>query len=270
MASDIKLESECDELSDDGLPTFGCKYQSRIALRAAINDWQLEFHKPRRPPKTVAVATPSLVSTPTTPNNNIVPPMPIYSDLDTTNLPTCAMNNAVDPSFLNPTSTVLVNSLVDPLCSPVGSLVRERQDSDSDSDISLHPEPMECVPSAITDSLNVLDSDADFAKTASSDCLMQVENTVCTCAIEDMKTADESRNHIVSRDELDLIISFFYMPFEYSAKPVQLLQDLHWLKVNAFLIANSHKENPIQVGYVTNSCFNSLLTNAEAKQYYNC
>lgn len=239
MASDIKLESECDELSDDGLPMFGCKYQSRIALRAAINDWQLEFHKHRIPPKTVAVATPSLVSTPTTPNSNMAPPMPIYSDLETT--------NAVDPSFLNPTSTVLVNSLVDPLCSPVGSLVRERQDSDSDSDISLHPEPMECVPSAIMDSLNVLDGDTELAKTASSDCLMQVENTVCMCAIDDMKTPDESHNHIVSRDELDLFISFFYMPFEYTAKPVQLLQDLHWLKVNAFLIANAHKENPIKV-----------------------
>lgn len=173
--------------------------------------------------------------------------MPVYSDLETTNLPTCTVSAAVDPSFLNPTSTVLVNSLVDPLCSPEGSPELVRQDSDSESDISLSPEPMDCVPSAITDSLHVLDCDTDLPKNTSSDSLMQIENTGCTCPIEDTKSEVELPQNIVTEEEIDLLISFFYLPFEYTFKPAQLLQDLHWLKVNAFLIASAHKENPLQV-----------------------
>lgn len=254
MASDIKLESECDEVSDDGLPNLSAKYQPRLALKAAISDWLEEFHRPRHPPKSVAVATPSLASTPTTtPITNMAPSMPVYSDLETTNLPTGTVNTPVDPSFINPTSTVLVNSLVDPLCSPEGSPIRERQDSDSESDISINPEPMDCVPSAITDSLNVLDSDTELAKNVSSDSLMQVESTVCSCAINEK--SPEVPNHVISHEDLELLINFFYLPFEYTSKPLQLLQDLHWLKVNAFLIANAHKENPAQVC----SCFYSSL-----------
>lgn len=243
VASDIKLESECDDVTDEDFPALGSKYQPKLALRTAINDWLLEFHKPRHPPKSVAVAKPPL----STPSNNVAPAMPVYNDLETTNLPTCTVNAAVDPSFLNPTSTVLVNSLVDPLCSPESSPAHIRHDSDSDSDISLSPEPMDCVPSAITDSLHVLDSDTEIPKNTSSDSLMQVENTVCSCAIEETKTEVEVPQNIVAEEELDLLINFFYLPYEYTSKPAQLLQDLHWLKVNAFLIANAHKENPVQV-----------------------
>jgi len=267
VVADIKLESEGDDVIDD-ITGFDFKYQPKHAMKIAVADWLLELNKCRHPPKSVAVATTPIVPNPPLPISNIntIPQaMPqLYNELETTNIPTTTVN-PVDPSFMNPTSNVVVNSLVDPLSSPENSPTRE---SDTDSDISLRDEPMDCVPSVIGDSLKVLDSDIDVTKDLTNDNVMQVENLQCHSDINtsDNHTKDliKSLEHlsdstVLTFDDLNLIISFFYLPFEYAATPCQMLQDLHWLRENCEVVAHSRKSDPAQVSYIylfSNSAIN--------------
>lgn len=248
VAADIKLENEGDDIVDD-VTSFDSKYQPKQALKIAVADWLIELGKARHPPKSVAVATTPMPPAPTGPvtnMNTIQPPVQLYNELETTNIPTTTVN-PVDPSFMNPTSNVVVNSLVDPLTSPDSSPARE---SDTDSDISLSDEPMDCVPSAITDSLKVLDNDTEITKDLSSDNVMQVENIQCQSDNKDISKVVETvtESTVLSSDDLNLLISFFYLPFEYAATPCQMLSDLHWLKLNCGLVAPTRKADPTEVG----------------------
>lgn len=221
-------------------------------MKVAVDDWLLELHKVRQPPKSVAVATAPIPQTPTGPVSNInTTPVPAYNDLETTNIPTTNVNPV---EILPASSSVLVNSLVDPLCSPENSPPRDRLDSDTDSDISLSDEPMDCVPSAITDSLKVLESDTEVTKDFTHDNVMQIENPPCDSEVKDIckdaiSITDDTTT--LSYEDVNLLISFFYLPFEYAAKPVQMLQDLHWLQTNCHLVGSSSKQVPPQVS----SCY---------------
>ncbi|XP_052226064.1 protein O-GlcNAcase-like [Dreissena polymorpha] len=248
VISDIKLESECDFASDEDITNFDTKYQPKVALKNAIADWLVELNKARNPPKSVAVATTPCATTTAgalVPNMNLQPPVQAYNALATTNLPTTTVN-PVDPSFLNPTSAVLVNSLVDPLSSPEGSPVHQQEFSDSDCENEVKPEPMDCVPSAITDSINVLTNNGVLPKNGSTDSLMQVEAAPTTSSlVEEVKqTAMELKeNNVLTEGDLELLISFFHLPFEYAAVPVQMLQDLYWLKTNSHYLAGSSSQS---------------------------
>lgn len=248
MVSDIKLESECDDMTEEDINSFGSKYQPKQALKIAITDWLQELKQVRFPPKSVAVATTPITAPPAGPVtniNNAQPPVQLYNELETTNIPTTTVN-PVDPSFMNPTTSMVVNSLVDPLTSPEHSPAR---DSDTDSDISLSDEPMDCVPSAITDSLKVLESDTtDVTKDFTSETVMQVESVQCHSETRDTKVVPSIPEPAgLSYEDLNLLISFFYLPFEYAAIPSQMLQDIHWLKVNCDVVGAGKKTNPTQV-----------------------
>ena len=260
MASDIKLESESDYVSDEDLSMGDTTYKPKLALKRAIADWHLEFRKHRQPPKPVRVAAPATVpGVPLPPPSTSDSPLPMYGDIDGSNLPTSTivppgLPPVSNPSFLQPAGTVLVNSLVDPACSPV-----RKDDSDSESDISIDTEPMECVPSAITDSLNVLDNNTDLPKNQSSDSLMQVESVHCTCVTDcDEETRASSTCNIcsVSIEDLELLISLFYLPFEYGSRPLQVLTDFHWMKVNACVV---REKNTAEVCKITFGLLSTIL-----------
>ncbi|CAL1530759.1 unnamed protein product [Lymnaea stagnalis] len=52
IASDIKLETESDYISDDDIPIhIDLRYQPRLALKSAMNDWLAEIHCRREPPR---------------------------------------------------------------------------------------------------------------------------------------------------------------------------------------------------------------------------
>lgn len=244
VVSDIKLESECDFVSDDDITNFDSKYQPKRALKLAIADWLMELSKHRNPPKSLAVATTPLVPAVPVPNLNMPPPVQAYNELETANLPTTTVN-PVDPSLMNPTSTVLVNSLVDPLSSPENS---PKHTSDTDSDITVENEPMDCVPSAISDSINVLENVHMIPKNESTDCLMQLDGQSNSSCTNDMRsTTDVQISVPITHEDLNLLISFFYLPFEYAAIPVQMLQDFHWLKTHSHILAKRTAEDTVEV-----------------------
>ncbi|CAG5130642.1 unnamed protein product [Candidula unifasciata] len=52
IASDIKLETESDFSSDDDFSTYSdIRYQPKVALKTAMNDWLTEIHSQREPPR---------------------------------------------------------------------------------------------------------------------------------------------------------------------------------------------------------------------------
>jgi len=237
VASDIKLESESDYASDDDIPSLNAKYLPKRALKTALSDWLGELQIGRMPPRSIAVAAPTTIpAVVEAPNNNILGSEVLYNQLITTSVLTgnvCADS----ASFMQPATTVLVNSLVDPVCpSP------ERKCDDYDSDLSLEAEPMDCVPNAITDSLNVLEDISELPKDTSSESMMQVENIPCTCPSENYSKQTVASGPSLTLEDLELLINLFYLPFEYGHQMVQLLVDLHHLKANAFVVSSANTD----------------------------
>ncbi|WAR20929.1 OGA-like protein [Mya arenaria] len=233
-----------DIITDDDINNFDSKYQPKHALKIAIADWLMELNKSRHPPKSLAVATTPLAPAVPVPNINMPAPIQAYNELETTNLPTTNVN-PVDPSMMNPTTSILVNSLVDPLCSPE---VSPRRESDNESEISNENEPMDCVPCAISDSINVLENISMVPNIGSADSLMQLDSQPPNASTAEDKKLARVVESVISHEDLELLISFFYLPFEYAAIPVQMLQDLHLMKQNCYLLSsNPSSDNQAQI-----------------------
>ena len=218
MASDIKLETESEFICEDDLPAkLDTRYQPRDALHTALKDWVVEVKTNRLAPKVIApvAAIPNIPSVVQANNINIEGP-------------------AVGMPFIQP--PVMMNSLVD---SPIVS------ESDTDSTPDLEPmEYVPCGPDSATTNLK---------KHPSSDSLMQVEivndnNNMSTPDKVDNDACMMSANQDeFDKDDLDLLVDFFYTPFEHGPSQVQMLNDLHWLKGNAHLISRRNKANPLEV-----------------------
>lgn len=227
IASDIKLETEDDYTGEDDLSTFDVRYQPKQALKKAITDWLEEFRQARQPPRTVAIPIPG-------PKVPIPDALPSCDQLETTVIPPTSSNE--NPSYLQPTSTLLANSLVDPILSPE----KKDLDIDSDSDLSVDSEPMDYVP---TDSVTAATTNTENAKAQHSDDSMQVEHEheICECpkqAPHDSDMVEKCESPVCFYyDEVDLLINMFYLPFDYGSRPLHLLHELHWLRCNAHLVS---------------------------------
>lgn len=241
IVSDIKLETEDDYGSDDDLSTFDTRYQPKHALKKAISDWLEEFKLSRLPPRTVAIPIPG-------PKVPVPDTLPTCDNLETTVIP--PSNTSENPSYLQPTSTMLANSLVD----PVVSAEKRDSDIDSDSDLSVDSEPMDYVP---TDNSPSVPNAECSAKTQHSDDSMQVEQEICECpkqGSEDIKhsvtatSGDKSDTTVcMYYDEVDLLINLFYLPFDYGSRPLHLLHELHWLRTNAHLVSNKKDKKGVSL-----------------------
>ncbi|XP_071171502.1 protein O-GlcNAcase-like [Mytilus edulis] len=115
-------------------------------------------------------------------------------------------------SFMQPVMLPINNSLL----STGPELV-----SDSESDTSVELEPMDCVPSA-----NVSTTSEEW----SNDGKMTVE--------------PEVRMEDFTCDDIQMIVDFFFLPFEHGIKSSQLLDDLHWLKSNSHLVMEKKEQTP--------------------------
>ena len=158
--------------------------------------------------------------------------LPSCDHLETTVIPPNSSNE--NPSYLQPTSTVLANSLIDPILSPE----KKELDIDSDSDLSVDSEPMDYVP---TDNVTTTTADTDNAKAQHSDDSMQVEHEheICECPKQDHDSdmVEKCESSVCFYyDEVDLLINMFYLPFDYGSRPLHLLHELHWLRCNAHLV----------------------------------
>ncbi|XP_062568227.1 protein O-GlcNAcase-like [Saccostrea cucullata] len=206
VAADIRLETESDFGSNEDLPSrIDRRYQTRLALKQALDDWMLEINTNRQPPRVVAPLT------------TTGPPIPIPSipapPMDNNVAPVCADNLAA--SFAGPQ---------DP--NPPANLVDSTIPSDSESEVSEDPEPMEYVPTAVPPLCK--------EPTPSPEDVMQVETEVPS-AVED-KDCCMTNPECFMREDLSLLVDFFYTPFDHGMTSVQLLQDLHHLKSHAGVV----------------------------------
>ena len=246
MVSDIKLETEDDYGSDDDISNFDTRYQPKHALKKAISDWLEEFRQNRLPPRTVAIPIPG-------PKIPVPDDLPSCDNLETTVIPTTTTSD--NPSYLQPTSTVLANSLVDPVISS------DKKDSDieSDSDLSVDSEPMDFVP---TDNITLNPAIDSAIKIPHSDDSMQVEHDICDCPKQEERESKSSVNNNVKEncenivcmyyDEVDLLINLFYLPFDYGSRPLHLLHELHWLRSNAHLVSNKKDKKGVSMHLMLN------------------
>ncbi|KAK3590145.1 hypothetical protein CHS0354_041199 [Potamilus streckersoni] len=238
VASDIKLETETD--TEEGLLSLDTRYQPKLALRVAIKDWLEEFKIERKSQKIVTSSKPliqELAQVPLIPTTPIVtPPVPVppCSDTIPTDAPLTASTLPIENvSFLQPVTTALVNSLVDP--SPSSS------DTESEVSSTHDLEPMECLPSPVPGINSKDKEEQNLHKNPSLDSLMQVEvglENKC----DNVETSTSHENELVTKDDLELLISLFYLPFEYGTHATQMLNDLSWLRSNAFVVANSKEK----------------------------
>lgn len=210
VASDIRLETESEYGSNEDLPSrIDRRYQPRLALKQALNDWMQEINTNRLPPRVVAPLT------------TTGPPIPIPP------IPT----PAVDPGA-SPLCTDDVPPFAVPPISPATNLVDSTIPSETDSEISDDPEPMEYVPTS-------LPCKEPSPETSPED-VMQVETEVSAVVDKDCCMMS---SECFSRDDLGLFVDFFYTPFDHGMTGVQLLQDLHYLKSNAGVVVQGRNKS---------------------------
>ena len=260
--SDIRLETESDFNSPDDIPArLDTRYQPRHALHIAVKDWFSETACYRMPP---AITTPN--SSPV-----IVPTVPSLATLDSV----AAMGNpaevraremeaieeADNPSFTQPTMNPIQNSLVSsaPIPIPISNSVSVCSSSPESLNSTVSVEPMDVVP--FVDYLEP-PTTTSVPKNLSSDNLMQVEicDNVNNCdnnvndnqklckplvdnAVPSTSICDNVCIQCLEEDDLALLVDLFYLPFEHGSRGEHMLQQLHWLKCNAYKISREKINN---------------------------
>lgn len=48
----------------------------------------------------------------------------------------------------------------------------------------------------------------------------------------------------LTTEDITLLCDLFYLPFEHGTQGIQLLQEFHWLHINAHLVATSSHTKP--------------------------
>lgn len=210
VASDIRLETENDFGANEDLPSrIDKRYQARLALNIALNDWMQEINTNRQPPRVVAPLT---ITGPPIP----IPPVPA-PPMDNSATAVCGENMAASFTGNQPVVSQ-------------GNLVNSTIPSDSESELSEDPEPMEYVPTTVS----TLDGCKDTSPVVPAEDAMQVETEMPSVVID--KDCCMTNPENFTREDLGLLVDFFYTPFDHGMTSTQLLQDLHFLKVNAGVV----------------------------------
>ena len=143
-------------------------------------------------------------------------PLPSGIPLPIPSMPVPELQNS------NMAATTNGDSFMQPVMMPINNSLLSTSPalSDSGSDTSIELEPMDCVPTG-----NNLPSTSD--QDWSNDNKMTVE--------------PEEKLEF-SYDDLQMVVDFFFLPFEHGTKSSQLLHDLHWLKSNAHIMMKSRRK----------------------------
>lgn len=217
VASDIRLETENDFGANEDLPSrIDKRYQARLALNIALNDWMQEINTNRQPPRVVAPLT---ITGPPIP----IPPVPA-PPMDNSATAVCGENMAASFTGNQPVVSQ-------------GNLVNSTIPSDSESELSEDPEPMEYVPTTVS----TLDGCKDTSPVVPAEDAMQVETEMPSVVID--KDCCMTNPENFTREDLGLLVDFFYTPFDHGMTSTQLLQDLHFLKVNAGVVVQGQAKS---------------------------
>lgn len=222
LNEDIQLETDGQLTLDEDTPVNSeGSYFPRVALTRAISDWMQEFYVPcdavkvkmvdmAPPPTVVRTCTAEVdTTTSTTPSAATVQPQCSTTPLVTTNLNELA---TVNTSFMQPTSILQANSLVDPFSS----------DSEADSASEGCPEPMDCLVTPGTSPAQ------DLPLTA-----VEIDKTEPGLPMEEPVAEEMDSEDKLTAKDVALLVDMFYLPFEYGFQGSCMLCQLHWLKINA-------------------------------------
>ncbi|XP_021351407.1 protein O-GlcNAcase-like isoform X2 [Mizuhopecten yessoensis] len=231
VVSDIKLETECEfDTTTEDLPArLDTRYQPKVALMMALKEWMLELDNNRMPPVAVTPV-------PIPPPNNCIPLAGPLSNPAGIPDVYCSLPGVEEtennPSYMQPTMNP-VNSLVSS-CSN-GIPVTDTEQPCTVADIL--GEPMDCALSDDTSSVN-----SDNHEQASLDNLMQVEVVAEDLQNKKGLTASKICDNKTYYEDLSLLVDLFYLPFEHGTQGVKMLQNLRWVKCNAFQVTQAQKK----------------------------
>ncbi|CAG0881623.1 unnamed protein product [Darwinula stevensoni] len=227
-SNDAVLESENEQdVEPSSVPSH--VYCPRKALRIALEEWLDEFKKARamlgsiaKPQVTTTVPVvpavnaipvninfipPASAALTTVTGITLPPPIPVGS---VNQAPNTLTTEVTTPSILQPVLSVpMMNSLAaDDKVVVVKNLTHSVKEDGSD-------EPMES------------DKASDILEKEDADMVANKED-------QEMVVEDESKCDIVFED-LTLLADLFYLPFEHGIQGLALLNEFHWLKMNASL-----------------------------------
>ncbi|CAE1294602.1 NCOAT [Acanthosepion pharaonis] len=241
IASDIKLETEIDFTSDEDIPAkFDTRYQPKAALKVAIKEWikelalirtslRIPFPKPIvpiiPPVNTCMTVTPPTV---TLPAGCMVPSIPV--GVPGSVFPPPEVDN---PSFMQPVMAP-INSLVEP---PSAAVIEAESIGDT---LCPDTEPMDCFPSSTTE----VPKGTTSSTSSSADNVMQVDNSSSSSLAGSFDSSDNTE--VLSSEDLRQLVELFHMPFEHGECGLQLLQEMHWLRSNANIIADSRAKKALK------------------------
>ena len=278
--ADIKLEREGDsvlyELSTPSLPLL-CSYNPRKALEVAIRDWLTIIHEECAfISKKMAVAAPP----------SIVPPLASALASPVSSPPIAPSGLGVDP-FLQPPnvnsirSDVSMTFLPSATRLPVNSLVDPQVSSSEDEDSGTESnEPMDLVGGLVTGGpapsgpsliplkiVPIVEDEfhgsSDVELGSAKDSVISENDVMQIDTIDHDRLQDSSEigsvsmptqaaiivTPTVTESDISLLTEFFYLPFEYGCRSLEILNDIVWLRSNADLLSglkNQKKSHKIE------------------------
>ncbi|XP_073970684.1 O-GlcNAcase [Rhodnius prolixus] len=253
VCSDIKLETEADDGSEIPTRLPVNMYHARRALRNAIIDWLPEFHRNRQAsgfitkpevvsmvpiPATVLAAAPQATPIPVVVNTCIA--------LTTTTSVSSLATSAPQLSALADVCTT-VNGNTAPIV--MNSLLSETKvcTEPMDCNATPPPEPAKSVsPDHQAENEPIVGErsetvEVNFESDANGGSKMIVDSTSPEPGNTEM--ADWNGEQLTTED-ITLLCDLFYLPFEHGTQGIQLLQEFHWLHINAHLVATSSHTKP--------------------------
>lgn len=137
-----------------------------------------------------------------------------------------------------PVDTPIENNEADGI-ETVSAIVEGKVDEDvpiAESEPSL--EPMDCIssPKHTPKSEDILMSDMAPSPSGS----MHVESSDISIVSSDLS---EKFDKEITADDLLLLCDLFYLPFEHGSKALRLLNEFHWLKMNACTVVGQRKSS---------------------------
>ncbi|XP_077991979.1 protein O-GlcNAcase-like [Glandiceps talaboti] len=257
--ADIKLETEGDATLSNSQHLGG--YDPKVALKAAINDWMREFRLPISAAGKVLNRTFTFAPTPEPQGTvtGVTTCMSVTSTTDTVNNPNTPVSNQLLSEAQNALRVLEVNKLSvstapsDEKEEPMDTCNSEDDNKVICQDIQVPTKNSPAIPSTT----------ATISSTA-SDVPMQLETVSST---KDSSGSENDRESPVNEpkvqatrdsqaktdplaeqptfEDIELLVDLFYLPYEHGNKSVQMLEELHWLKTNAFHVTESkHLKDP--------------------------
>lgn len=235
VCADIKLEQEsrCGRPEDDHVSLPVHIYHPRSALKKSLQLWLTEFKRSK-----------SMWGPMSKPHVTNVPPV-MFTSNSTSTLPcsnTSSLEEIASPSLAPMTTAEHSSEDVSELiheATVVPCSVDGTESGESASMVSLERsecnlEPMETVESASTVSSLVKNIDEEKEAQLKDDVTTQ-EDVV----MKESERKEDDEDYQLGLDDLLLLCDVFYLPFEHGSQGMLLLEEFSWLKVNAYLVADS-------------------------------